>query len=106
MKQLLIAPVFVVMFLGFATQLVDIAESSSAKTLDYTKDMNDAIDCAVRGIDLSVCSPNLMNYDFEEEIDKTIKVNEEIIETLSKYEDNITNYCTYFIFLNLFGGAD
>ena len=38
MKELLIAPVFIVMFLGFATQLVDIAESSSAKTLDYAEE--------------------------------------------------------------------
>jgi len=84
MKELLIYPIFAVVFLGFAMQLIDIAESTTTKTIDYAEDMSRAVDCAVRGIDLSVCSPNLMDHDFEPEINRTIKTNKEIISKMQE----------------------
>jgi hypothetical protein len=86
MKELIIYPAFAILFLGFAMQMVDIAESSSQKTIDFADDMNNAIDCATKGIDLSVCSPDLMNHDFSPEINKTINANKEIINKINNFE--------------------
>ena len=82
MKELLIYPAFAIFFLGFAMQMVDIAESTSAKTISFADDMNNAMDCATKGIDLTVCSPNLMNHDFKPEINKTIQANKDLMNTV------------------------
>jgi hypothetical protein len=86
MKELIIYPAFAVMFLGFAMQMVDIAESTTQKTVAFADDMNNAIDCATKGIDLSICSPNLMNHDFSPEINQTISANKKIINKMQNFE--------------------
>jgi hypothetical protein len=87
MKELVIYPAFAVFFLGFAMQMVDIAESSSEKTIAFADDMNNAIDCATKGIDLSICSPNLMNHDFSAEINQTIDANTEIMRQMHSLDN-------------------
>ena len=87
-KELAILPAFAIMLLTFSVQLVDVAESSSTKALDFTYDMQKAIDCAAKGIDLRECSPNIYSHDFEEEINKSIELNSEITEKLEKFLNN------------------
>lgn len=90
MKELLVLPVFGMIFLGIGLQLVDIAESTGAKAVDYAEDMNMAMDCAVRGVELEKCSPDLLEHDFEPEINRTLDASKDIIEkTQVFYSDDI-----------------
>ena len=89
-KELVIAPMIVVFLLGFALQLTDIAESTSAKVLNYADDMNRALDCATSGISIYNCSPNLNSYDFKEDAKEYKKFNEEYIEQLVTLFENAT----------------
>lgn len=81
-KQIIIYPMFAVLFLGFATQLMDIAESTSEKTLDFTYDMQQAVDCATRGVDMRECSPGIYSHDFDKEIKQTVDANKEFLEKI------------------------
>lgn len=74
MKEMLIAPGVMLLIMGFAVQLNDIAESSSDKVLAYAEDMNLAMDCALAGLPIRECSPELLKTDFSPEINKTISV--------------------------------
>lgn len=84
MKALILVPIVATLMLGFVLQLVDIAESSSEKTLDFADDMNLAMDCAVRGIPIQECAPDLTNHEFKSDIEKTINVLNEMEEELDK----------------------
>ena len=79
------------MLLGFVPQLLTVAQSSQEKALMFTDDMNNAIDCATRGIDLQICSPNLYNHDFSPEINQTIEINQEIREMIDSYELDVSS---------------
>lgn len=87
MKELLLAPLAVLIILGFVTQLSDIATSTSEKALNYANEMDSAVDCAFRGVLISECSPNLVDTNFEPEIKETIDFNKKIMEL---YGVNIT----------------
>lgn len=63
---------------GLASDLVTQAEDVSNKTLEYTQQMNDALDCAFKGVELSVCSPDLVTTDFDEDVDEFEKTLEEV----------------------------
>jgi len=95
MKELLIAPVVILMILSFTPRLLNIAESSQEKAVNFADDMNAAIDCATRGIPLEVCSPDLMEHNFDTEINKTIELNSEILEMLAEYNISIDKYQDY-----------
>ncbi|MBN1275283.1 hypothetical protein JXA12_03245 [Candidatus Woesearchaeota archaeon] len=60
-------PLFMALIIGFATQLEDIANDTSDKALAFADDMNNAMECATKGIPISQCSPDLMGYDFTPE---------------------------------------
>lgn len=75
---------FAVLFLSFATQLMGIAESTSQKSLDFTKDMEKAVDCATKGVDIRECSPGIYEHEFEDDIEKTIEANEEFIDNIKE----------------------
>jgi len=77
MKALLTVPIFFTLIIGFSMQLIDIAETTSTKALNFAEDMNKAMDCAILGKNISLCSPDLMGYDFTPEADRTL----EILET-------------------------
>ena len=77
-KQLLIIPAFTLLCFSFFAQLSELAESSADKAIDFAEDMEKAIDCATRGEDLSVCSPELFSHDFEQEIEELTDTAEEI----------------------------
>ena len=88
LREVLVLSVFGILLLGFATQLMDVAASTSEKTLDFTYDMQEAVDCATKGVDMRECSPNLYKHDFEGEIEKTIEINREFIDDIkAKAED-------------------
>jgi hypothetical protein len=88
MKEIILFPLITIMLLGFVPQLLTVAESSQDKALVFTDDMNKAIDCATRGIDLRICSPNLYNHDFSKEINETIEINKEIREMIHSQDIN------------------
>ena len=56
------------LFLTLGIQLVDIAEGSSDKVVNYAADMESAIDCAIAGVPIEQCSPNLGKVSFEDDI--------------------------------------
>lgn len=72
MKALLFVPVAITIILAFVVQLSDIAISTSDKVLNYADDMDNAVDCAFRGIPILECSPDLNSVDFEPEIKEMI----------------------------------
>lgn len=71
-------------------QLLEIAESSSEKALGFTEEMNKAVDCAARGVDMKECSPALFDYDFEKDMEKTLDANVEFMEEIRE-KTNATN---------------
>lgn len=76
-------PIFMALIVGSATHLESVAEDTSAKALAFTDDMNDAMDCATRGIPISACSPNLTNHDFSEEQEEFLAILDEMKETFN-----------------------
>ncbi len=93
LKNLIIFPIFAVLFLSFAVQLVDIAESTSEKAIGFTLDMQEAVDCATRGVDMEICSPGLFEHNFDDEIKRTKEVN---LEFIKEVKDKI-NYTDDYI---------
>jgi hypothetical protein len=55
------------LIIGIATQMQDIAQSTADKAIDFSDDMNNAMECATKGVPLRVCSPQLLEYQFDEE---------------------------------------
>ncbi len=74
MKELLTIPAIAVVVLGFVLQLQDIAESTSDKAVSYAEDMNSAMDCAMAGIPISRCSPEITKTSFKEEAKEAIEL--------------------------------
>lgn len=92
-REIVIYPLFALMFMGFALQLIDIAESTSDKALAFSYDMENAVDCATRAVDLKECSPGLYDHNFRQEIDKTIKLNTEMLDQIkSMLEEEYQQY--------------
>lgn len=89
MKGLILAPIAFIILIGFMTQLADVAMSTSNKVLNYANDMDSAIDCAFRGIDVETCSPDLYATSFEPETKEVIDLNKEILE---KYGIDLDEY--------------
>ncbi len=80
MKALLLAPIALLVIMGFMTQLSDIAMSTSEKALNFADDMDNAMGCASRGIPVEECSPNLNKNDFTPEKNEFIDLNKKMIE--------------------------
>lgn len=76
-------PLFMTLILGFALQMENIAQESADKAIAFSDDMNNAMDCATRGIPISVCSPNLVEYDFSEDTKEYLIALEEMKTTLN-----------------------
>ena len=87
MKELITIPLVIGLILSMSIELIDIAESASDKVINYAQDMDDALDCAFRGIDITVCSPNLGKENFELELEKT----QEILDKLSTINVTLIN---------------
>jgi len=78
------APIIVALLLGTLTQLEDLGEEASQKTIDYAEQAVNAIDCAYQARPLTECSPDLFNADFTAEIEETNRLLEEIQNTLEQ----------------------
>lgn len=83
MEKILILPAIGLIVLSLAVQLEGIAKDSSEKMVNYAKDMENAMDCALLGMPISECSPNLMETDFSGEINRTKEVLNRTKETLN-----------------------
>lgn len=79
-KELITVPIVMSIVLGLAIELVDIAESTSDKVVEYAESMNSALDCAFRGVDIEYCSPNLASESFKEELLRTKEIMDELKE--------------------------
>jgi len=80
MNYLVILPMAIILILATATQLYDVAESSSNKAVDFAEDMDDAIDCATHGVDMNQCSPGLYSHDFSSEHDSLVDISGRIVK--------------------------
>ena len=87
MKELIVMPIIAITILGFVPHLVEIAEASQEKAVNFADDMNNAIDCAALALPLEQCSPGLFKHNFTQEIDETLYINEKILESLEKNPD-------------------
>lgn len=67
-KEIIAYPAVIILLVTFATQMADIAESTSEKAVFFAEDMENAIECATYGIDLKECSPRLFNHEFKEDL--------------------------------------
>ena len=85
MKGLLIIPLFIVLILGFVDELVEITEDTINKTIMFAEDSNNALDCAFKGIDISLCSPNLMDISVKKEFN-------DLNEGLNALNNSISSY--------------
>ena len=85
MKALLIIPLFIVLILGFVDELAGIAEDTINKTIMFAEDSNNALDCAFKGIDISLCSPNLMDISVKKEFN-------DLNEGLNALNNSISSY--------------
>jgi hypothetical protein len=82
-------PMCMLLIIGVATELENVAKDTSAKAIEFSTDMSNAMDCATRAIPISVCSPELMNQDFTPEKERFIEVLEEIEEVTAESEEEI-----------------
>jgi hypothetical protein len=90
MKAMILASVSVVIMLGFMLQLVDIADSTSNKALHFADSMDRAMDCAISGVSLDVCSPELKNTDFSQDAREFQRVNIEFLKKALNQTGNET----------------
>ncbi len=88
--KVLILPLFAIILLGIASPLIQLAESSSQKTVSFATEMEHAMPCAARGIPLAQCSPDLTEYDFSEDLAQAQELNLQIIDQLRE-NYNITD---------------
>ena len=84
MRELITATVTISILLTFFAQLEDQAHAVSAKTLLFTQDMQDGLDCVLDGKLLIECEPQLVgDYGFDENLNETQAILDEIEITLS-----------------------
>ena len=79
-KEFIALPIVFSILFGLAFELIDIAETSSDKIINFAESMENALDCAIAGISIDVCSPELSSISFEPEINRFIETNERIKE--------------------------
>ncbi|MEM4260455.1 MAG: hypothetical protein QXG00_04420 [Candidatus Woesearchaeota archaeon] len=92
-RILLIMTTFSIFMLSFAVAMGKIAESSANKVLVFSEDMNNAIDCAIRAIPIEKCSPNLMNYTFNPDINEFKRITQNLTMNLDEINQvEIKNY--------------
>lgn len=84
MRVVLFGSISVVILIGFMLQLTEIAESTSHKALTFADDMDRAMDCAIAGVNIDVCSPNLKKTDFKQDAREFERINLELIEKATK----------------------
>ena len=89
MKELAMIPIIFSIILGISIELIDVAESSSAKVIRYTEAMEKGIDCAFRGELILECSPELNSIRFDSDLDKFDNTLKEIKEELSNISNNL-----------------
>ncbi|RME53458.1 hypothetical protein D6783_01975 [Candidatus Woesearchaeota archaeon] len=70
MEKFIVLPIAIVLITGLALQLNDIAQRTSQKTIRFATDVDNAMDCALFGVDIKECSPDLVKNsgEFEREL--------------------------------------
>ena len=89
-RELIIAPLIGLFIIGFMIQMTEIAQSTSAKVINFTSDMDNALECALNGRSIFECSPRLGNYSFKEDASEYETLNKEYIEELKNTFENAT----------------
>ena len=90
-KELITVPLVMSLLLGVTMELIEVAESSSEKVIDYANEMDSAIDCAFQGVDIGYCAPRLadgsMKEDFKDDLERT----KELIDQLKELNQSLDN---------------
>jgi hypothetical protein len=84
MRGIIFAPIFVMLFAGFAIEIVGFAQQTSDRVVEFADDMAKATDCAVYGIELKYCSPSLLEHNFQDDLQNYTNMNEEFLRDLSQ----------------------
>lgn len=84
MKSVALLTTAIIIIMGLTVELATIAEETSEKTLDFSNEMNDAIDCAIQGLPIQECSPSLM------EDDEFINNAEAFLKTVEDADEQLT----------------
>ena len=91
-KELLLAPMVIVIVLSFTLSLTEIAESTGNKALLYANGMDNAMDCAIHGQSINECSPELTNTEFKTNAIEFQELNNDYIDKLrSELENELNN---------------
>lgn len=69
-------------------QFYVLAETSGEKATGFAHDMNSAMDCAVRGVDITVCAPNITNISFDDEAHEFLR----LIDEVKVIEKGVANF--------------
>jgi len=88
MKGLLILPLILLPIIGFVDQFVDIADDSINKTITFVENSNRALDCAFQGVEISLCSPDLMDISVKKEFTDLEESLKELNNRISIYVSN------------------
>ena len=83
----LMLPVFMTLIIGVASQMEEIAQDTSDKALAFSDDMNNAMDCATRGVPIEECSPDLMKKDFGPEKEAYLEALHDFKEKAEKLQN-------------------
>jgi len=80
MVEYIYAPLIVMTIAGLILPIVDLAETTNEKVINHTSDMVNAVDCAFAGVDLSICSPELLKHTPKEDLVEYNKIIEDLVE--------------------------
>lgn len=82
-------PIAVLVLSGLGLQLNDIAQKASGKTISFADNAGEAVDCALLGIAIEECSPDLLEVAFEDDLREFEEFNRDFAENLSDSQSKI-----------------
>ncbi len=91
------APIAAAIILGMLANIQVLGQQASDRTIQFSQDSVNAIDCAFKAEPLTDCSPNLFSHNITEQVDqanamlKTMQAqNQEYLASQNLTTDNIT----------------
>jgi hypothetical protein len=84
MNTAVLVPISIVLISGLVLQLYGIAQNTSDKVVVFATDADNAVDCAIRGVPIQECSPDLLQAGTGvQELAEFSEFNQQLIQNLS-----------------------
>jgi len=87
--RILLLPIFLSLTLGLGMQLADLANDVSSKTVEFSFNANQAVDCAFSGVPIAECSPDLVNTNFDNEVKRLNDITKQATLSFDNNTDNM-----------------